>query len=759
MTKHLKPLVIAATLAAVCSGASAPATQAADNCPNAATRVGPSKALSVCRAYELVSPPAIGTHVAGVFSPTPMVQTWNAVAADGTGVLWTTRVALPGIDSSGRTDVYLARRGTSQWASTYVGPPGTKMFPTYDNFAPASLWASTDLDHVLWQVFGATIDPADHDVTDPTDEATKSYSDVYRRDSDGRFTRITQGSQAPAVPQETTRIVGVSPDAQTVVFESDRQLEPGAVPGPNLYLRRNGITTLVSTDETGVALSLPEGYGSSDDGNVVVFHPQGNPNELYVRSGGSGGLPRTVHLHAADPSGRGFNFESLSADGRKLFVLTADAVTGDDADTSIDLLEYDTATDTFSRLSKRDGAAGAGPGNSDACGTPLPRAGQCDVSAVAVSRDGSKAYFVSPERLDGTKGIDGGVNLYLAEGGTVRFVATLDADDPDFGGAPGSAFQTPLGRRVRLLPDGSKLLFESRARLTSYDNADHVEIYLHDSVKATVVCVSCRPDRTPPVGDASLRNADRSGKQQFSEEPMYPLNADERGDRIFFMSTDRIVPQDLNARFDVYEHDVATGTTTLISSGISANDSAYLGNGLDGKDVFFFTTDSLVPQDRNGNVFKLYDARVGGGFPAPSEPSPPCSGEGCRGPVASAPGAAQIGTGLTGAPAAAERAPRSRLSVLGSRLVTGASGRLLARVSGRGRLRVSGRGLVRATVTTTKAGRYWVTLRLSRHGRATLRRMHRLSVRVTLRFVPSAGATRSARVKMTFTSMSKKGRG
>jgi hypothetical protein len=52
-----------------------------------------------------------------------------------------------------------------------------------------------------------------------------------------------------------------------------------------------------------------------------------------------------------------------------------------------------------------------------------------------------------------------------------------------------------------------------------------------------------------------------------------------------------------------------------------------------------------------------------------------------------------------------------------------------------------------------------VTVRLSQRARVRLRRAHRVSVRVTFRFVPSAGAARSTGVGMTFTSTSKKGRG
>jgi hypothetical protein len=707
------------------------------------------------RGYELVSPPDFGTQVTPVLGTSvgsrSVTPPWNAVAADGDGVLWTVGSARPGDDSSGTTDVYLSRRGASQWTSALVSPPGSKMFPGY--VGASSVWASADLDHILWLVHGGTIDPSDHDVTDPNDPSAFSYRDVYRSDPDGRFTRISQGSLAPVVAAESSGVVGTSPDGQTVAFTSDRALEPGAVSGGgNLYVRRNGVTTLVSKDENDVPLSFGgDRFASSDDGNVVVFATN---QDLYIRDRG---LTHTVRIGTSPL--HTISFESLSADGRKVDFLSDYPLTADDGDTSVDLFEYDTTTDTLSRLSKPDGASGAGPGNTDACGSPLPNAFQCNVSPVAVSRDGSKAYFVSPERLDGTKGTDGAVNLYLAQGGTVRFVSTLDPADPDFGYPTSQA--TPLGRHVRLTPDASKLLFESRARLTSYDNAGYVEIYLHDPVKRSVVCVSCRRDGTPPIGDAGLRDGPTSWS---SVEPMSPANADENGEHIFFQSSDTIVPQDVNERSDVYEHDVTTGETSLISSGTSANHSLYLGNGLDGRDVFFFTTESLVPQDRNGNLYKLYDARVGSpSVPAP-EPSPPCSGEGCRGPIVAAPGAAQVGTALTGArqgdqEPGAKATSRSKLSVTGSRSVKGTSARLSAKVSGPGRLRVSGSGVVRATVMTKKAGTYRVTVRLSARARASLRHAHRVSVRVTLRFAPSAGAARSTLVKLTFTNSSKKGRG
>lgn len=706
------------------------------------------------RGYELVTPPDIGTHVfAPVGTANPGIpQTWNPVATDGSKVLWNVRVALPGVDSTGRTDSYLAQRGPSGWSSAYVSPPGSQAA-----YGTNLMLATPDLDHLIWQAFWASIDPTDHDPAPNPGQAINStqYSDLYRRDSDGRFTRITQGSQAPPVAAEGNTVVGSSPDGQMIVFNDTRALEPGALSDSNVYERRGGTTTLVSLDENDVAVADARGLASSDNGDVVVFRSALANNNLYVRDRG---LTRTVNLHSSAI----MQFESLSADGRKLLFLTAGALTGDDADSSVDLYEYDDTTGIITRLSKPDGAGGAGPGNTDTCAISLPSLGQCDVAAVAVRRDGSKAYFVSPEQLDGTKGIDGGVNLYLAQSGTVRFVATLDSSDPDFGAINGSITGSPLARHVRFTPDGSKLLFESRARLTSYDNAGHVEIYLHDPA-AGLLCVSCRPDGTAPNGDASLRDGTGGSRVQFSTEPMYPANADEHGQHIFFQSTDTIVPQDLNRQYDVYERNLVTGATALISSGTSPNDSIYLGNGVDGKDVFFFTTDTLVPQDHNGGLFKLYDARVGGGDPPPPPAPPSCVADGCRGSAAPTPGISPSGTGLTGtgsssAGAGGQFAPRAKVSVSGARSVRGTSGRLSVKVSGPGQLRASGSGVVARTVTAKRSATYRVIVRLSERMRAKLHRVGRLSVRVTLRFVPTSGVARSVAVKMTFISTSKKGR-
>jgi hypothetical protein len=113
------------------------------------------------------------------------------------------------------------------------------------------------------------------------------------------------------------------------------------------------------------------------------------------------------------------------------------------------------------------------------------------------------------------------------------------------------------------------------------------------------------------------------------------------------------VPQDANGQADVYEweregtgsceHAGASfnerdgGCLYLISTGESAEPSYFGDASANGEDVFFFTRQSLVGQDRDNNV-DIYDARVDGGIAAQNPPPPAsCAGEGCLGPVAAAP--------------------------------------------------------------------------------------------------------------------------
>jgi hypothetical protein len=285
--------------------------------------------------------------------------------------------------------------------------------------------------------------------------------------------------------------------------------------------------------------------------------------------------------------------------------------------------------------------------------TQITTAGGATV--INVSADGSHVYFVSPQQLDGVKGSVGARNLYVSDGASVRFIAILSAEDlrdPRLSGTtslaawtnaigpePG-AFIGPGAVPARSTPDGAVLVFQSYSNLTSYDSKGHSEIYRYDTKDQGLVCVSCIPNGNPPSGEAEFQqlgqglkpgqnNVGRGVVNAISHIP----NVTEDGSAVFFQTIDSLLPADGDGHTDVYEW--KAGRLSLISSGNSQNNDYLYGMSTDGRDVYFETNDSLVPQDQDGGDPSIYDARVGGGFAPPS--SQPCLEDACQGTASTAP--------------------------------------------------------------------------------------------------------------------------
>src|SRR6202035_5873949 len=73
------------------------------------------------------------------------------------------------------------------------------------------------------------------------------------------------------------------------------------------------------------------------------------------------------------------------------------------------------------------------------------------------------------------------------------------------------------------------------------------------------------------------------------------------------------------------------GCVNLISSGTDGFLVGLLGSAEEGRDVFFTSHSQLVSGD-NDSAGDIYDARIGGGFPAVARP-PECEGDACSTPV------------------------------------------------------------------------------------------------------------------------------
>ena len=269
---------------------------------------------------------------------------------------------------------------------------------------------------------------------------------------------------------------------------------------------------------------------------------------------------------------------------------------------------------------------------------------------------------------------------------TTTFVAALaNGDSPEWEGDThaDTAFLT-----ARVSPNGAYLAFMSAASITGYDNVDanpeakgahDEEVYLYQADPASLTCVSCNPTGARPdgvldaveAGEGLGLVADRrkvwEGRWLAGNIPgwtaeslvtalIQPRYLSDEG-RLFFDSADALVPQvtvptrseEINRQAqqvgveNVYEYEPAGvgscesptgGCVSLISSGGSDRESAFLEATPSGNDVFFLTAAQLSPQDTD-TAFDIYDARVcitGSPCLTPAPPAPPgCdSADACR---------------------------------------------------------------------------------------------------------------------------------
>ena len=173
--------------------------------------------------------------------------------------------------------------------------------------------------------------------------------------------------------------------------------------------------------------------------------------------------------------------------------------------------------------------------------------------------------------------------------------------------------------RGEVTPDGHSVVFAS--------NDIHVlgRIDVYDADTGLLYCASC----AGKSGRGSLPLTNFFNVQ----EPRW-ISAD--GSRLFFISSEALVPQDTNGLEDVYEWERpgsgecpagGEGCVYLLSGGTSIEESWFADASESGNDVFIITRAKLVRSDED-ELYDLYDLRVDGNTPS----SPPtCTGSGCQG--------------------------------------------------------------------------------------------------------------------------------
>jgi hypothetical protein len=649
-------------------------------CPNAQLRQETqSNGLPDCRAYELVTPEfAQGAVIMPLGGP---------VAGNATNPAKLAYSAAFGIfpEETGdpinlASDMYVSTRTDNGWFQKYIGLPADEAifmggpltnqnFGYFQGKAPNRIQVGTQASPDMSRVI--------------------DYNDGY---PSGNFGQVGDWSNAPYVwntssgeflgrwPSNLAQVPGgnkfigvpeASADFSHLVFSSnvvfapggqatERELEGESSPHKADSIYDNNLLTSQVSLASRKADGLPfQGHvlNISEDGSRILMSEGLNPEPTKTDPGDLTG-PLYLRVEGARTyeiaPGKKIHYIGSTADGKTVYLTSGEQLTPDDHDQSRDLYVWHESDPTaLTRVSVGDTG---GEGNSDRCQPNEEWTRNCSVEVINfkaysqnfnpgqggngysdnfIASKSGDIYFESPEQLVGSKGEVGQVNLYLYREGTVRFVTVVDPKPlcsvVGIGEVQEGCSAGPIAR-MQVTPDGAHMALVTGNNLTGYDSAGRAEMYVYDANSGRVSCASCRPDGKPPIGEVL---ASQNGLFQTNDG------------RVFFGTTDALVPRDTDEVEDIYEY--TEGKAQLITAGLGTTITQYSGfvgiqtvPGLvsvsaNGTDVYFATLDTLVSQDHNGASVKIYDARSGGGFPA-ERVAPKCAAaDECHGATSAAP--------------------------------------------------------------------------------------------------------------------------
>ncbi|HUA74310.1 MAG TPA: hypothetical protein VL988_06085 [Solirubrobacteraceae bacterium] len=636
------------------------------------TQGEPATVLPDGRAWEMVSPSnKQGVSLEAITEEGGVIQ----AAEDGSAMTYIAKAAIepesPSNLSIADTQV-LSNRGATGWQSRDITTPHEAVVVIRPGHLSEYRQFSGDLSLGAVEPQGATpLSPQTTERTPYVRQANGEYTPL-----------ATAANVAPGVKfggieaeeggrfSEGVQYVGTSPNLQHIVLASSKNLTPGfeGAGMRNLFEWSGGVLTPVSILPNGQSVGeagFEAGLGNTElnvrsavsaNGQRVVFESTAPAHPIYMRDLASG---KTIQLNA--PQGGGGNntirpqYQIASADMSKVFFtsdvrLTADA-TAKPRKPDLYMCTI-TSGPSGPACALHDLTIDSNPGQAGDVQATIEGA-RGDIAAV--SEDGRYVYFAANGQLapgavpgdceEETEAAN--CNFYVRDTVTeqTRLVTVLSgADWPDW------AKSGKLGMlTTRTSPSGRYLAFMSERPLTGYDNRDAVsgqrdeEVFLFDSQRAfagqgdTIHCASCNPTGARPHGIFDRETfpgllVDRPrvwgnrwiastipGFTQYSvDQTNYQSRYLSDSGRMFFNSSDALVPQDANGKEDVYEYEpegvgscaLATGCASLISSGGSSEESAFLDASASGDDVFFLTTAQLVASDIEPDDFDVYDAHV-----------------------------------------------------------------------------------------------------------------------------------------------------
>ena len=616
-------------------------------------------ALPDGRGYELVSPSQKdGAEVLGIGGGGFTLAAGGATEAseDGTSVTYLASAPV-GASPPGNllSTQMFSTRGAGGWSSLDIATPHKHAIGVDKilSFGEEYLRFSSDLSQALLVPLHETLEPP---LAPEIHQEVGGETEIYlRNNATSTFRALVTAEPLPKVEFE-----GATPDLSHVVFGSHDVfghvgggpvgLDPNYPNAEGLYEWADGQTRLVSVlpdrqPANGLLGSSPyvgakfldvsaTRHAISDDGTRVVWSYE-EGSVLFTRDMATG---ETLQVDAVQSGGGvagGGVFKVANSDGSRVFFTDGnDLVSGAHGG---DLYMFEPARPEGKRLTDLTlGVAGAGSGG---------------VNVLEANEAGTSIYII------------GSGNTYLlreapvGSGSWSSTFVTSGLEESPSAGKEHRAAEALQRQAARVSPSGRYLAFMSRRSLTGYDNRDAIsgepdeEVYWYDAETNRLVCASCDPTGARPVGQydpevfpglamdpattwegrwvaAVIPGWTEDGFQRSTgHQPRY---LDDSG-RLFFTSSDALVPRDVNGRDDVYEYEpvgvgscqppsygqgasvvfnrTLGGCVGLISAGTGNTDSVFFDASASGSDVFFTTQDGLVSQDKDGTA-DMYDARV-----------------------------------------------------------------------------------------------------------------------------------------------------
>ena len=360
-------------------------------------------------------------------------------------------------------------------------------------------------------------------------------------------------------------------------------------------------------------------------------------------------------------------FVGASEDGSKVFFTTAAPLVSEDKDSTNDLYMVEIGC----------------PGDAGECQpagkevTSLvqvshdPNVGEAaDVQGVvSMASDGSRVYFVARGILAsapsvGAQGFgahgeavsSGAVaqsaadNLYVfdTETGQTSFVADLCSGPGLSGELTDDACPLDLNQRANDTPlwlgaapeaqtagGGRFLVLSSYGQLVANDTDSAKDVYRYDTQTGLLDRVSIGEDGADANGNNGEFDATIGALGGSAKEPgLHAISED--GSRVVFTTAEPLSEAAVDHLANVYEWQMqpgwSEGRVSLISTGSATEPVERVTISPSGNDVFFVTSQGLVPQDTDG-ADDVYDARLAGGFPPAPAQEEACSGDACQGPL------------------------------------------------------------------------------------------------------------------------------